>query len=370
MAKKKTRKDGLIEKVYQGKHFYGHSESEIQDKILAYRTKQEAGYTFEEVADAYENYICGADSPIRQGSMRSYLPMLNRVREYFGNTQINAVEPSDIRRFLETLKKKDFKSKTIMNAKTVTSCVFSYWCAEMHGDKNPVQFSGLPSNMNRSERREPPTDQQTEKINANTGGDGFWAQLFRYTGMRLGEANALTWADVDFDSGMITIDKAAPWNGNAPYIAPTKTVNSVRKVPIIKAFIPMLKDRSVGHGADEYVMSETAKPLTRSQYYKRWEAYCKMIGLVESYPHTEKIPATQTRPARVVQRNVYKATVTAHQFRHLYATALFEAGIPDLVAQRLLGHADISTTKKIYQHFRESTMPEYAEKLNTYFSAE
>ena len=53
-------------------------------------------------------------------------------------------------------------------------------------------------------------------------------------------------------------------------------------------------------------------------------------------------------------------TCTSHQLRHAYATMLEENNISEKDAQYLLGHAQISTTKDIYTHIRESKK----EKIN------
>ena len=58
-------------------------------------------------------------------------------------------------------------------------------------------------------------------------------------------------------------------------------------------------------------------------------------------------------------------TATPHQLRHAYATMLYEAGIDEKLAQELMGHADISTTKNIYTHIRLSRMEDAANKLNS-----
>ena len=62
----------------------------------------------------------------------------------------------------------------------------------------------------------------------------------------------------------------------------------------------------------------------------------------------------------------WKALVTAHQFRHLYASNLFYAGVPDKVAQKLMGHADITTTRRIYQQLREEEDLKYTALLDKY----
>ena len=52
-------------------------------------------------------------------------------------------------------------------------------------------------------------------------------------------------------------------------------------------------------------------------------------------------------------RNFLKATgldITAHMLRHTYATILYDAEVDVLTAQKLLGHADVSTTMNVYAH--------------------
>lgn len=365
--KKTVRKDGLMEKVYQGKHFYGRSDREIQEKIIAWSNRQQGTLPFCEIADAYERYITGPTEPLRPGTLRSYLPHIKKAVEHFGEKPIQEITPTDVRAWLERLKFQGYSAKTITNCKGVLSCIFSFWCAEMHGTANPTMLCGLPHHMKASAHRQPPTAQQLQAINAAPDGEGFWAQLFRYTGLRLGEAMALTWQDVDLNADLIHVTKACLWNGNRPYLTETKTENALRVVPILKPFRAMLLAQKVGHAETDYLLSGTAQPLTQSQYRNRWIRYCRDIGIAHYYETPERMPATATRPERVFLRKEWQADVTAHQFRHFYATALFEAGVPDLVAQRLLGHADIMTTRRIYQHFREQTLPHYTELLNNYF---
>lgn len=72
--------------------------------------------------------------------------------------------------------------------------------------------------------------------------------------------------------------------------------------------------------------NEKGEYLTDSQFRKLWEAYRVESGV----------------------------TATMHQFRHAYATMLFEAGIPPEEMQVLLRHAHIQTTMDIYRDIREN----------------
>ena len=63
-----------------------------------------------------------------------------------------------------------------------------------------------------------------------------------------------------------------------------------------------------------------------------------------------------------------KASITAHQLRHSFATDLYDAGVGVLEAQKIMGHADISTTYKIYTHIRESKLEGAASKLAAFYA--
>ena len=60
-------------------------------------------------------------------------------------------------------------------------------------------------------------------------------------------------------------------------------------------------------------------------------------------------------------------TVSLHQIRHGYATALFEAGVDPKTAQKLLGHAKLSTTMDIYTHVYGDAIAAAAEKMKKSF---
>lgn len=244
---------------------------------------------------------------------------------------------------------------------------FSYWCAEYHGTNNPALLAKLPSGMQYGRRKEP-TEEQRRLINAHPEGCGFWAWLFEYTGLRMGEANGLRWQDVDLAAGTITPMQAMPWYKNQPYKEKLKTENAYRSIPILSPLRPLLEAGKAAHRPEDYVMSGADTPLTQCQYRRRWIMYCRQLGLCESYMAKYKVPATSLTPAHTAERLEYKPLVTAHQFRHLFATNLFYAGVPDMVAQRLLGHADIMTTRRVYQHIREAEDAKYTAQLDAYVS--
>lgn len=70
-----------------------------------------------------------------------------------------------------------------------------------------------------------------------------------------------------------------------------------------------------------YVFSDDGKtPLTNSRSQRLWKSYRKATGI----------------------------TATPHQWRHLYATVLFDAGVNAKGVQVIMGHAQFSITMDIY----------------------
>ncbi len=67
---------------------------------------------------------------------------------------------------------------------------------------------------------------------------GLLAMLAMYTGLRLGEIMALTWADIDLPGRVLSVDKSATWSNNRPVISTPKTKNAVRQVPILESLWP------------------------------------------------------------------------------------------------------------------------------------
>lgn len=380
--KKGARADGRVQ-IHRSRGleratvFYGRTKAEAEQKYqqavvaqaLACSGELQARHTFREVSAAYEGYIEKLDrgSPVRRGTVNAYKKRIHPAQEHFGDTAMEDIDTQAVYTYLETMKAAGYSKHTVKNAKSVLSCVFTYWCTNYHGSRNPVLLAKLPSGL-REGGREEPTQKQRDIINAHPEGCGFWAYLFEYTGLRMGEANGLQWKDVDLNAGTITPVQAMPWDRNQPYKELLKTEKAYRAIPILTPLRPLLEAERAGHSPEDYVMSGTSKPLTQSQYSRRWVMYCRELGLCTSYTREAKIAATSLRPERTVTRVEYRATVTAHQFRHLFATNLFYAGVPDMVAQQLLGHADIMTTRRVYQHLREDESQKYTAMLDAYVS--
>ena len=379
MAKKKKgqRADGLIEiarKMPSGKvqHFYGHSRAEAEgkyrDALVEFNTQREASALFENVAaDWWADY----QKRIKAGTGKTYEAHYRRCLAAFSGRQMKEITPGMVDNFGQKLKAEGRAESTIKNARSVLSLIFRFWCLRDNEVYNPVSVVRAPKGAPKKERL-PPTPAQIALVRAHPEGFGLCAWLFMYTGCRLGEVIALQWCDVDFAAGWISITKSASWKGGGVRISTPKTKNSVRKVPLLDPLRAVLEPRK-GRPSD-YILSSGPEPLTDGQYHHMWLEYCKGLGMVQPSESGERYRAKRRerdakgiRPLKELPP-VVRPAVTAHQFRHEMASAMYEAEIGELEAQKILGHADIATTRRIYTHLRERQLQSAADKLNDFYN--
>lgn len=240
--------------------------------------------------------------------------------------------------------------------------VFDYAILQKYIIYNPVATVKVPQGMKRT-RREAPEDDIIKIIRNNAGEPfGLFPYLLLYTGLRLGEGLALKWEDVDFKNKTIKCNKSVDFHAPSPIIKEPKTKAGIRIIPLLSDLEKELL-KQPNRNLDNFIFSGESL-MTRSAFRHKWIAWCKAAGLVEEIKRIEQHKQKKIE----FERTVYQPTLTAHQLRHGYATILYEAGIDELEASELMGHADITTTHKIYTHLRQKKRDDAVGKLNGYFN--
>lgn len=167
----------------------------------------------------------------------------------------------------------------------------------------------------------------------------FWV-LFM-TGMRIGEAAALLWSDIDFDTGLLSITKTMYYKSmdNFKPVEP-KTQASVRTIYVDADTIRELKawqevQKKVLKNCD-YVLSYNGIPTSKHTLPRALEKLAELAGV-----HRIKI----------------------HALRHSHASLLISMGENPLLIKERLGHEKIQTTLGTYGHLYPNTNLEVANKL-------
>lgn len=365
MGKTRQRPGGLVERTrtYDGKrvHFYGRRVAEVNAKIAAYeeerRRLEAVGPLFESVApEWWELY----QQQVKNGTTRAYQGGYNSAMQEFTGYHMKEITPAVVDNWSRKFKSRGMAGGTARNARSVLSLIFKYWCIRDDQVYNPVPMTSLPRGMKKTER-EPPTPAQLAAVKAHPESFGLCAWLFMYTGCRLGEVLALQWRDIDWEAGRIHVSKSVTWIHNQPVVQIPKTKNAVRIIPLLSPLRALLEPLS--GQPEEYILGGE-RPLSGTSYQRRWTYYCKGIGLA----HYKIVTRKNHHKGKEYTTNakVWEADVTAHQFRHEFASILYEANVGELEAQKLLGHSDITTTRRIYTHIRERQLENAAAQIENY----
>lgn len=349
------RKDGRYVASYTdetGRHYIYDKDPEALYNRLE-KVKERPALTFKEIAEFWK----GTWDTLRDGTLSSYSSAYDRAVDRFGDKLPTDILPMDISAHLVEMKNADYAASTISTQKTVYSRIFQNAIeSKTYGrviTMNPASSVKLPKGTKKAKTREAPEDDVVKTIvaNADTAYFGFFPLFLICTGFRRSEALAIQWKDIDFKAKEISCTKQINARNGTAKLAELKTESGVRTVPLIPQIETRLKRMKLESGCkpSDYLFygEDPALPMPSSTYNRRWMHYCKDMGFVTDTP--EKRISKQKKHYIV---HHYKPTLTAHVFRHGYATMLFEAGVDVYTMQKLLGHAEVETTLAIYTHLR------------------
>lgn len=364
------RKDGRYVATYRdekGKHFvYDRDPKALYEKMRKLQEPVEKKpATFKEIAQGWHDAHW---DQLRAGTKSSYEAPYNRAVERFGDDVAKDVTVRDIYTHLTVLKAMNRSRSSMRIQRTVYSQIFQWAMIQPEYEKeithNPAANVKIPDGATTPKRRTAPEDDVVKLIQsrAEDAYFGLFAMFLLCTGFRRGEALAIKWKDIDFKQDTISCSKQITCRSGVSVESPTKTVNGVRVVPLLPPLKRLLK-KPKKEQLEHYVFpgEDPAKPMPGATYDRKWMHYCKDMGFVTDSPEKKK-----SKQNKEYIKHNYKPTLTAHTLRHGYATILFEAGVDEYTAQRLLGHADIQTTMAIYTHLREKKKTESVDKLKTF----
>lgn len=314
------------------KDFRGKTKAIVLRKIAAYQEEQEKaeqGRTFEEVADAWWEVT---EPLIAENTKKGYRPALKRAKERFNTRPIKDLRPVDINAFITAFVKETHAAdKTARTQLGVVNMICKHGVACGDIEANPARDLDVPKHLPHRPR-EMPSDADIKAVKASVDLPfGLFAYMAMYTGARRNELLALTWDDIDLEERTISINKSLYQSNGKVHVKTPKTEKGIRVLPILDKLLPYLEP------SDGLVFKNPASGgyIHDGTFTLIWNRYKAASGV----------------------------SCTPHQLRHCYATMLFEAGVSESDAQELLGHAQISTTKDVYTHIRESQKKKVREAL-------
>lgn len=155
--------------------------------------------------------------------------------------------------------------------------------------------------------------------------------LSLYMGLRIGEVCALTWEDIDFEAGTLTISKTLQRIKNFDKNASSKTkiivgtpksAKSCRCLPIPKFLLEILREcRSSNYG---YILTGSAVSFIEPRQYE---------NIFHDYLKEAEI-----------------RVINYHALRHSFATRAVERNVDIKTLSEILGHSSVAITLQLYVH--------------------
>ncbi|MCW6675533.1 site-specific integrase [Aerococcaceae bacterium NML171108] len=186
-----------------------------------------------------------------------------------------------------------------------------------------------------------------------------WLAFFRllaFTGIRRGEALALTWNDIRLIDGVVSINKTlAHGYNNALIVQEPKTKASNRTISLDPKTIQILKAWQI----------EQTRLLLGFGFNAR-KPHQLLFSKLETNTYLD-LATPRNALERICKRHNLPM-INIHGFRHTHCSLLFEAGVPMKDVKERLGHSDIQTTMNIYTHVTQDSKDKSAEIFAKFIS--
>lgn len=216
-------------------------------------------------------------------------------------------------------------------------------------------FSDVKASRSRKQPRIPVVlskEEVNEVLSTMEGVPALVTKLLYASGLRITEAVRLRVQDIDFDYKQITVR-----DGKG---------KKDRVTPLAQKLVPLLKDQlqrvqtlhqqdlNAGYGS-VYLPYALARKYPNSEYELGWQYLfpSSNLSIDPRSAQTRRHHLDQSTVNKAIKRAVKQCGITkrvsAHTFRHSFATHLLQTGTDIRTLQALLGHANLQTTM-IYTH--------------------
>jgi integrase len=263
--------------------------------------------------------------PSRQSTVRVYRSFLNNhVLPKWADTRIQDVQPRPVELWLRELPLSP-KSKTHVRSLMHGLVEFAMWSGMLDISRNPISLVQNIGATRRVRKARSLTAEQFQALLKELHEPfATMALLCVCLGLRISEALALRWADVDWLGSRLSVRRGIV----EQVVADVKTEGSARTFNLTSEMLERLKSckqRSDFSGAEDWIF---ASPI-------------KLGRLPYSYTGTRQELERASKAAGI-------GHISSHAFRHTYRSWLDAVGTSVAVQQKMMRHADIRTTMNIY----------------------
>lgn len=287
-----------------------------------------------------------AEAKLKARTVDGYHKQEQRVYTALGHLKIGDITTRMIQKFILNLGEDGINErtggalspKTIKNILSFVSSVFNYAVSQGMIHSNPCRGVTLPT-IPQKERPCYSLEEAQQFLEHLEKEPIQWRVFFTlaiYGGFRRGELLGLEWKDIDFDTGVVTIQRTSLYTKEKGVFTDTpKTKGSMRSLKLPDDVIALLR---------QYKAVQATKQLRLGS---QWVNSDRLFTGWNGKPMNPNSPQGWLHEFldRVGMRQI-----NIHSFRHLNATLLINGGTDIRTVSAALGHSQTSTTLNIYAH--------------------
>ncbi len=278
--------------------------------------------------------------PKRFSTRRSYESRLkNHVIPRWGECVITELQARPAELWLESL---DLTPRGKGAVRMLLRIIwdFGMWSGAVPTQRNPIELVSIQGSSKRTKKPHCLTVEEFQRFVQHLAEPFHTIALVSVCfGLRISEALALRWADVDWLAGKLTVERGII----RQHVGDVKTEMSHSAIAISKIMLEALKlwKQTTQFSAPEDWIFASPSKLGRLPWSADAvnDAY-KKAALAAGIPH-----------------------VSSHSMRHTYRSWLDAVGTPTAVQQKLMRHADIRTTMNTYGDVVTNEMAEAQAKV-------
>lgn len=306
----------------------------------------------------FEEYANRHGKSVRESTILSTKVFFDRIITVLGEIKVREIERRTVYYLQDKLCELGYATSTINSTITALYSVMKEAIADRIIEYNPCM------GVKHLKRKEPEaretihralTREETEcffKEAKAQGSHYYWLYYFLlHTGCRIGEAGALSRADIDFEKEMIHIRHTVTETSSGRVIGDApKTKSSVRDIPLTPAI----------------------KRALMSQEQRNRELYDNVTSI--SYPNP---PIFRTMNKCLIHERgisndmvrIQKAAgiehFSLHAFRDTFATRAIESGMTPQTLKEIMGHSSFKMTMDLYAHVMPETKRGEMDQIDT-----
>lgn len=294
----------------------------------------------EYVEDYIEKFIVPSYSA---STIDSNYYALDKIKDYYDTKLLKNVTFSDYQLFIDNLIKHPYSTSTIKKCHGLMSKAM----ITAHRDglikqnfTEYVEMKYKEVNMPKEKKYLPLEDIKPflEHVRNRSTIQYYLFRLIIETGLRVGEACALTYEDIDTENNTLNVTKS--YDQKRKVLGPTKTGNN-RIVHITQ---------SLAKEISNLIQIQKAFKVVNEKVYNNKHNFIFVDELGNPIPRS----TIHNTMVHITERMYGEGNhLSIHELRHTHASLLFQADVPLKAISSRLGHKDTNVTERVYTHLTD-----------------